>query len=131
MPASDSKILLVDDQPAVHRIVKAFLEGQGLGEVESTFSCPDAVRKLSGRHRFSAVLCERYLLPMNAIDLRRLMLGRPDWAAIPMVVMLRVQKAGDGEALPAAGIRHWIAKPFAADQLVALLRLAQSEAAPA
>jgi CheY-like chemotaxis protein len=127
MSASDSKILLIDDQPAVHRIVKVFLEGQGLGEVESAFSSPDAVRKLSGRHRFSAVICERYLQPMNALDLRRLMLGRPDWAAIPMVVMLRVEKAGDADALAAAGIRHWIAKPFAADQLVALLRLAQSE----
>jgi CheY-like chemotaxis protein len=131
MPSSDSKILLVDDQPAVHRIVKVFLEGQGLGEVESAFSSPDAVRRLSGRQRFRTVICERYMQPVNALDLRRLMLARQDWAAIPMVVMLRVEKAGDADALAAAGIRHWIAKPFAADQLVALLRLAQSEAAPA
>jgi CheY-like chemotaxis protein len=131
MASSDSKILLVDDQPAVHRIVKVFLDAQGFGEVDSAFSCPDAVRRLSGRHRYSAVLCERYLQPMNALDLRRLMLGRPDWAAIPMVAMLRIERPRDAEALAAAGIGYWIAKPFAAEQLVALLRLAQSVAAPA
>jgi CheY-like chemotaxis protein len=131
MTSPGSKILLVDDQPAVHRIVKAFLEGQELGEVEPAFSSADAVRRLSGRHRFHLVICERYLQPVNALDLRRLMLGRTDWASIPMIAMLRVHKPGDREALAAAGIRHWIAKPFAADQLVALVRLARSEIAPA
>jgi CheY-like chemotaxis protein len=133
MLESDSKVLVVDDQPVVHRIVQKILASRHWGVVESAFSGPEAVRRLSMRRGPlpALVLCERRLLPLNAIDLRVLMASRPDWNAIPFVAMTRIEGENDADKLAAVGIVHRIVKPFSADALLAVLEQALSGAAAA
>ncbi|MFO1148833.1 MAG: hypothetical protein U1E62_10705 [Alsobacter sp.] len=66
---------------------------------------------------------------MSAPDPRRLMLGRPDWAANPWIVKLRVDRVGYREGLATAGFRPRIAKPFAANRFMARVRLARADMA--
>lgn len=133
MLSSDSKVLVVDDQPVVHRIVQKILASRNWGGVESAFSGPEALRRLSMRRGPppALLLCERHLLPMNAIDLRALMASRPDWNAIPFVAMTRIAGEADADKLAAAGIVHRIVKPFSAEALIAVLEQALAGATEA
>jgi CheY-like chemotaxis protein len=100
-------------------------------EVEGAMTGPEAIRKLSGRKRYDLVMCERFMLPMNALDLKLLMNSRPEWAGIPFIAMLSVDKAGDAEKRAAAGVDHAIIKPFTADALMKVVTAATSSRAAA
>ena len=111
-------VLVVDDKTPIIRIVQTILRAQGVESVVGATTGPEAIRKLNGRTRFDLVMCERFMLPMNALDLKLLMNSRPDWAAIPFVAMLSIDKAGDAEKRAAAGVEHWVMKPFTGDTLM-------------
>ena len=85
MPFDRSKpVLVVDDNFAIIRIVKALLNAQGVLDVEGAGSGPEAIRKLSQK-AFGLVISDFFMMPMNGIDspsvksaiVMRVRLGRP------------------------------------------------------
>lgn len=124
-------VLVVDDKTPIIRIVQQLLTAQGVENVVGATSGPEAIRKLNGRTRFDLVMAERFMLPMNALDLKLLMNSRPEWAGIPFVAMLSIDKPGDAEKRAAAGIEHCVQKPFTADVLVKVVNAATAARAAA
>lgn len=124
MPQPCKAVLVVDDKAPIIRIVQSLLLTQGVETVIGATSGPEAVRKLNGNVRFDLVMCERFMLPMNALDLKLLMNSRPDWAAIPFIAMISAEKEGDATKRAAAGVDHCVLKPFTADTLIKVVTAA-------
>jgi two-component system, chemotaxis family, chemotaxis protein CheY len=110
-------VLVVDDNFAIIRIVKALLGGQGVTDVEGAGSGPEAIRKLSQRP-YGVIICDYFMMPMNGIDLKRVMDRRPDTAAIPFLLMTTKEETFDRTKFERANVNHIILKPFTADSLI-------------
>lgn len=127
MPLDKSKpVLVVDDNFAIIRIVKALLEPQGFGEVEGAGTGPEAIRKLTQK-AFGLVVCDYFMMPMNGIDLKRVMDRRRDLASIPFLMMTTKEETFDRSKFDRAGIHHIILKPFTAESLMAAVEAAAAE----
>src|SRR3569833_1382123 len=79
-------VLVVDDTPAVARILRMLLSSNGVTDIDLAPSGPDAIRRL-GQKKYALVMCKRAMQPLNAIDLRQVMSRREAWATIPFIVM--------------------------------------------
>ena len=127
MPLDKSKpVLVIDDNFAILRIVKALLEPQGFGEVDGAGTGPEAIRKLTQRP-FGVVICDYFMMPMNGIDVKRLMDRKPELASIPFLMMTTKEETFDRSKFDKAGIYHIILKPFTAEGLMAAIEAAAAE----
>jgi two-component system, chemotaxis family, chemotaxis protein CheY len=110
-------VLVIDDNFAIIRIVKALLGAQGINDVEGAGSGPEAIRKLSQK-QFGIIICDFFMMPMNGIDLKKVMERRPDTANIPFLLMTTKEETFDRTKFERANVRHIILKPFTADSLM-------------
>ncbi|MFO1147647.1 MAG: response regulator [Alsobacter sp.] len=118
MPFDRTKpVLVIDDNFAIIRIVKALLGAQGINDVEGAGSGPEAIRKLSQRP-YGIIICDYFMMPMNGIDLKRVLERRPDTATIPFLLMTTKEETFDRSKFQRANVHHIILKPFTADSLI-------------
>jgi CheY-like chemotaxis protein len=108
-------VLVVDDTPAVARIVRMLLSSSGVQEIDLAPSGPDAIRRL-GQKPYRLVMCKRAMQPLNAFDLRQVMLGRDAWAPIPFII-LSSDKEEDPARLRQLENTHVLKVPFGAETL--------------
>lgn len=113
------RVLVVEDKRSVQMIISMILGSRGITEIEAVTSGAEAIRKLNGKKGYDLVLCERFMLPINGLDLKLLMNSKPEWAEIPFICMLSADRPGDAAKRETALIHHCIAKPFTAETLLA------------
>ncbi len=129
MPFDRTKpVLVIDDNFAIIRIVKALLGAQGVNDVEGAGSGPEAIRKLSQK-AFGIIICDYFMMPMNGIDLKKIIERRPDMAAIPFLLMTTKEETFDRTKFERANVNHIILKPFTADALMEQMDRAVDSAA--
>ena len=110
-------LLVVDDDPDLSEMLKAFLTGHGLA-VHTAASC-DGVRQIVGHHRINLILLDVMLGAENGMDIC-MELRRDN--AVPIIMMSALSSDDYRMQGYAAGADDYIAKPFNPDLLLARIR---------
>ena len=119
---SAGRILVVDDEPQIRRVMRAALTATGY-EVSDARSGEEAVEKL-GDERFDLILLDVNLPGMSGMDACRVIRRETLVPDVP-IIMLTVRNAEKDivEALD-AGADDYVVKPFGTPELLARIRAA-------
>jgi two-component system KDP operon response regulator KdpE len=117
--SAPSRVLLVDDEPPIRRLLRTGLTAQGYDTIEAA-SGNEALAMLA-RNRVDVVVLDLGLPDMEGLEvLRRIRAG----SAVPVIVLSsRVDEPGKVKALD-LGADDYVTKPFGMDELLARLRAA-------
>ncbi|PWR24767.1 response regulator [Zavarzinia aquatilis] len=112
-------VLIVEDDAAVRRVLRATIEAQGCRVIEAATGA-DALRRMAGE-RPDLVLLDLGLPDRDGLELIREWRG---WSAVPILVLsARGDEATKIRALD-LGADDYVTKPFAGGELLARLRAA-------
>jgi len=117
--ASGITVLVVDDEPAIRRLLRTSLAAQGYHVVEAA----DGAAALAAvqRDKPDLVILDLGLPDMDGVDVIRAVRGK---SALPIIVLsVREDERGKVEALD-LGADDYVTKPFGTDELVARIRTA-------
>lgn len=120
-------VLIVDDTPAVARILRMLLANSGVQDIDLAPSGPEAIRRL-GLKSYRLVMCKRAMQPLNAFDLRQVMASREAWAGIPFIILSQ-EKDREPEKMRQFEKTHILPVPFGAETLRATIERAMGFAA--
>ena len=116
---SSGRILVVDDDPQIRRVMRVTLIGQGY-EVDDAKNGESALEKLR-EHRFDLVLLDMNMPGMGGLETCREIRGHSEVAIIMLTV--RDNETDKVEALD-AGADDYVTKPFNPPELSARIRAA-------
>ncbi len=119
-PDKPTRILVVDDEPAIRRFLRTSLVAQGFVVAEAE----DGTTALAeiGRHAVDVLVLDLGLPDMDGLDVIRKL--REEGSALPIIVLSsRTDEAGKVKALD-LGADDYVTKPFGVDELLARLRAA-------
>jgi two-component system KDP operon response regulator KdpE len=115
----NASVLIVDDEPAIRRLLRASLQAQGYRTLEAANGA-DAMAALAHGEP-DVMLLDLGLPDMDGLDVIRLVRGR---SSLPIVVLSsREDERGKVAALD-LGADDYVTKPFGVNELVARLRAA-------
>jgi two-component system KDP operon response regulator KdpE len=115
----NASVLIVDDEPAIRRLLRASLQAQGYRTQEAT-NGSEALAALS-QGEPDVMLLDLGLPDLDGLDIIRLVRGR---STLPIVVLSsRDDERGKVAALD-LGADDYVTKPFGMDELMARLRTA-------
>jgi two-component system KDP operon response regulator KdpE len=118
--AHGTRVLVVDDEPAIRRFLRAGLAAQGyvVSELENGLPAIDVVR----RGGSDLIVLDLGLPDIDGLDVIRRI--RAAGSAVPIVVLSsRENESGKVEALD-LGADDYVTKPFGIDELLARIRAA-------
>jgi two-component system chemotaxis response regulator CheY len=113
-------IMTIDDSASLRQMVSLVLRGGGYDVVEAVDGM-DALSKLKGRE-LQLFITDVNMPKMDGFELTRQLRAMPQYKFIPIVLLTtesNVEKKQQGKA---AGATAWIVKPFAPDQLLAVVK---------
>ena len=116
---SAGRILVVDDDPQIRRVMRVTLTGQGY-EVDDAKSGEAALEKLRDE-RFDLVLLDMNMPGMGGLETCRAIRAQSEIAIIMLTV--RDSESDKVEALD-AGADDYVTKPYNAPELLARIRAA-------
>jgi two-component system KDP operon response regulator KdpE len=116
---SAGRILIVDDDPQIRRVMRVTLTGQGyeVDEVRNGEAALDKIRE----HRFDLILLDMNMPGMGGLETCRDIRATSDIAIIMLTV--RDSEADKVQALD-AGADDYVTKPYNAPELLARIRAA-------
>ena len=119
--AGASRVLVVDDEPAILRFLRAGLTAQGyvVNEVQTGSAALDVVR----RRGADLIVLDLGLPDMDGLDVIRAV--RDSGSAMPIIVLSSREDEGSKVAALDLGADDYVTKPFGIDELFARLRAAQ------
>jgi two-component system, OmpR family, KDP operon response regulator KdpE len=119
--ANPLRVLIVDDEPAILRFLRAGLTNQGftVSEAEVGESVLDIVR----RQGTDLVVLDLGLPDIDGLEIIRRM--RDEGSAIPIIVLSSRDDEGSKVAALDLGADDYVTKPFGIDELFARIRAAQ------
>lgn len=119
-----SSVLIVDDEPDVRLVARIILEGAGHAVTDAN-SGEEALADLEGGDRFDVVLLD---IRMPGIDgwevLHRLRKNPGNFVDLPVVIFTADMSTIEGAPVAFADNEFFLAKPFAADQLISTIESA-------
>ena len=117
--ARPTTILVVDDEPAIRRLLRTSLGGQGFGVVEAG-SGAEALQQIE-REKPDLLILDLGLPDVSGIEVIRSVRVR---STLPIIVLsVRDDERGKVEALD-LGADDYVTKPFGTEELVARIRTA-------
>ena len=116
---SAGRILVVDDDPQIRRVMRVTLTGQGY-EVDDAKSGDAALERLRGQ-RFDLVLLDMNMPGLSGLDTCRAIRSQSEVAIIMLTV--RDTESDKVDALD-AGADDYVTKPYNAPELLARIRAA-------
>ena len=114
---TDGRILIVDDEPQIRRVMRVALSGAGYG-VADTRTGEEAIERLRAE-RFDLVLLDVNLPGMNGLDVCREI---RTWSDVHILVLTVRDSERDTVNALDAGADDYITKPFSIDVLLARIR---------
>jgi len=124
MSAADIKILIVDDERAIRRFLKASLSAHGYTVLEAA-SGAEALRFLTEEHPDLLIL-DVVLPDMSGIEITRRL---REWSEMPVIILSVRDQESDKIAALDAGADDYLTKPFGVGELLARIRVALRRAA--
>jgi two-component system KDP operon response regulator KdpE len=112
-----TRILVVDDEPAIRRALAVNLKARGY-EVDLAPTGEDALRRASTHHP-DLVLLDLGLPGIDGVTVVR---GLRGWSTVPIVVLSVRDAEADKVAALDAGADDYVTKPFGMDELLARVR---------
>lgn len=113
-------VLIVDDESAYTDVMRQVLEDYGL-EVRVARDAVQALRTLRDS-RPDLILLDVMMPEVDGLTLLRMLRTDPDWPRIPVVVVSARATEADRQAALQAGADGFLAKPFTAQEMRAVLR---------
>ncbi|HET6966439.1 MAG TPA: response regulator [Acidimicrobiales bacterium] len=121
-----SRVLVVDDEPAILRALAANLRARGF-ETDLAPTGEDAL-KAAARQRPDVVVLDLGLPGMSGIEV---IAGLRGWTAVPIIVLSARNTEREKVTALDAGADDYVTKPFGMDELLARLRAAVRRGTPA
>ena len=121
-----SRVLVVDDEPAILRALAANLRARGF-ETDLAPTGEEALRA-AARQRPDVVVLDLGLPGMSGLDV---ISGLRGWTTVPIIVLSARSTEREKVAALDAGADDYVTKPFGMDELFARLRAALRRGAPA
>lgn len=110
------KILIVDDQITMLRIIRSMLQQLGFNNVEQAFDGNAALEEL-GKGGFGLIISDWNMEGMNGIDFLRAVRGHSTYKSIPFIMVTAENKKENIMEAVQAGVSNYIVKPFNTDTL--------------
>jgi two-component system chemotaxis response regulator CheY len=114
------RVLLVDDSRAMRDYVSSILEAQGDFEVQEVDNGFDALRALP-RGDFGLIVTDINMPDVSGIELAHWVRRSERHARTPLIVISTDASAVDRERALTAGASAFLAKPFTAQDLLAVI----------
>lgn len=124
MSETGPKILIVDDERAIRRFLRASLTANGYTILEAA-SGAEAIQILTEDHP-DLVILDIGLPDQDGIQVTRLL---REWSEIPVIILSVRDQEGDKIAALDAGADDYLTKPFGVGELLARIRVALRRAA--
>jgi two-component system, OmpR family, KDP operon response regulator KdpE len=114
------KILVIDDEASIRRLLKVSLEGQGY-QVEESCSGKDGIQAVI-ETKPDVVILDLGLPDMDGFQIIKTV---RDWSKVPIIVLTVRDDDASKVAILDAGANDYITKPFSVPELLARLRVAE------
>jgi DNA-binding response OmpR family regulator len=115
----EAKILIVDDDPCLLRLVGYILEKEGY-EIVTAMDGQEALEKVETENP-DLVLLDVMMPGINGLEVCRQLRHQPETAGLPIIMLSARSKVSDRIAGLQAGANDYIAKPFDASEIVACI----------
>jgi two-component system, cell cycle response regulator DivK len=109
-PASDYKVLLVEDHPLNVELVRDLLESEGIAMLHS--GTAEEALAMAGQEHPDLMLIDLALPGMDGLEATRLLKADPATRSICVVVLTARAMKGDREAAMAKGCDAYMTKPL-------------------
>lgn len=119
--AGPLRVLVVDDEPAILRFLRASLETQGYVVVEAADGA-SALQKMR-RNAADLIVLDLGLPDMDGLDVIRKI--RESGATLPIIILSSRESESAKVAALDLGADDYVTKPFGIDELLARVRMAQ------
>ena len=119
MSNMDLNILVVDDEPAIRRFLRASLGAHGYTITEAVCG-EDALRTVATSHQ-DIVILDLGLPDIDGVEVTRRL---REWTAIPIIILSVREHESDKIAALDAGADDYLTKPFGIGELMARMRVA-------
>jgi two-component system KDP operon response regulator KdpE len=119
--AGPLRILVVDDEPAILRFLRASLESQGYVVVEAADGA--SALQMMRRNAADLVVLDLGLPDMDGLDVVRKI--RESGATLPIIILSSRENESAKVASLDLGADDYVTKPFGIDELLARVRMAQ------
>ena len=117
--AQTTKILIVDDEAAIRRLLRVSFKSQGLAVVEATTG-KEGIEQAAMSHPDLIILD----LGLPDMDGLKVLKSIREWSQVPVIVLTVRDSEIDKVALLDAGANDYITKPFGVPELLARVRVA-------
>jgi CheY-like chemotaxis protein len=126
---TDTRVLLVDDEPLNLEILVDYFEGEAPFSVETADNGEAAwqLLKQSGRD-FKLILLDRMMPGLDGIGLLKRIKSDPALAAIPVIMQTAANSPEQIREGLEAGAYYYLTKPYRRDNLLAIVHAALSDA---
>lgn len=114
------KVLVVDDDPQVLKLLKLNFELEGYDVVSATNG--EEALELVGRDTPDAVVCDVMMPGIDGLEVVRRLRAQPDTAALPLVVVSAKAQRADIRAGLKLGADEYVTKPFDPAELIAVVQ---------
>jgi DNA-binding response OmpR family regulator len=114
------RILVVDDEPHIRRLLATRLEAEGYDVAEAD----DGVRGLAALEAAppDLVLLDVMMPGASGLEVLATIRAHPEHAALPVIILTAKGQDGDRELAMAGGATDFITKPFSPMKLLARIR---------
>jgi two-component system chemotaxis response regulator CheY len=111
LPPKEIKILLVDDQPLIRKIVRDILAQLGYMNVEDAENGQDALEKLKAK-KFDLIFLDWNMPVMQGIDVLRELRKMPAYKDTPVIMLTAEAEKEKVITAIQEGVTNYIVKPF-------------------
>lgn len=119
MTGMSKTVLIIDDSPSVRQLVNITLAPVGYSVVEACDG-KDALSKLNG-NKIHLIICDINMPNMDGLTFVNEIKKLPAHKFIPIIMLTSHSGEKEKQAGRAAGVKVWMVKPFAPDQLTDLV----------
>ncbi|MEX1363937.1 MAG: response regulator [Nannocystaceae bacterium] len=120
------KVLVVEDSRAMRVFVSSILEATGRFEVQEVDNGFDALRALP-RGDFAFIVTDVNMPDVSGIELTKFVRDNAKYRKIPVIVISTDSASTDLQRALDAGAAAFLAKPFTAEELLAVIEKARPQ----
>ena len=121
----NKKILTIDDQPDIRRLIRMTLEFDGYEVIEA--SSGEQGLSLARHHAPDLILLDIVMPGMDGIELTRMLKADLKLCDVPVVLLTALDRALHSQAAINAGAMLYITKPFNPVELLKSIKLILNE----